>query len=509
MKGILNRAVGLGLVVTAAVVGSGWTAVRFRELGRAGSAVIRAELSVDKTKPKNLQALAEQLNRSGFDVAGLNYDTGTLEVVTSKQGLSFLKGKGLQPNVLSEYVSGAASRASAPDQRFFNPERLEKKLKAMNAQFPQITRLEAIGTTHQGRPVWGMLISANPGKPGAHDPKMFERPTILFDGMHHAREIMTPEVVVDAAESILEGFTPTNRNARNKNFKDAAWVLQNWNVWIVPMLNPDGNNIVWTSDSLWRKNAKAAGNSKVFGVDLNRNYGFNWNKCGGSSGSTGSDTYRGDRGLSEPESQAIIKLADSIYPSISLSYHSYSELILFPYGCRGEVTGENALIEKVAKEMAALLPKDSGSGTYKPGAPWQILYGVDGDSMSHIFGTHGALAYTFEVNTSFQPSYDLRAPTVLKHRKAWQHVMARGSKNLLSLKVVDAATKQPTQATIAIAQIQHKLNERPFRTNPSGYFFKILDPGTYKIDVVLADGRKASGEVKMNGQPQAIEVSVQ
>lgn len=74
---------------------------------------------------------------------------------------------------------------------------------------------------------------------------------------------------------------------------------------------------------------------------------------------------------------------------------------------------------------------------------------------------------------------------------------------------MDAATKQPTQATIAIAQIQHKLNERPFRTNPSGYFFKILDPGTYKIDVVLADGRKASGEVKMNGQPQAIEVSVQ
>ncbi|MBX9768310.1 MAG: hypothetical protein K2X47_13635, partial [Bdellovibrionales bacterium] len=160
MKRGMSRVVGLGLIVTAAIVGSGWTAVRFRELQRVGSSVMRLELSVDKTKPKMLQSLAEQLNRTGFDVAGLNYDQGTLEVVTSKQGLALLKSKGLQPNILNEYVSGEANRASAPDQRFFNPERLEKKLKALNAQFPQVTRLESIGTTHQGRPVWGMLISA-------------------------------------------------------------------------------------------------------------------------------------------------------------------------------------------------------------------------------------------------------------------------------------------------------------------------------------------------------------
>ena len=509
MKRIGNRTVGIGIVVVAAALGSGWTSIRFRDVQRTGQSVLRVEVSVDKSKPKALQMLADQMDRAGFDVAGLNYETGALEVVTSREGLKRIQNNGLRAQVLTEYTAGDRSEKNAPDKRFFNPESLEKKLRALHTQFPQITRLESIGTTHQGRPVLALLISATPGSTGANDPKMFERPTIMFDGMHHAREIMTPEIVADVADSVLQGFSPANRSARNRSFQTSRWILQNWNIWLVPMLNPDGNNIVWTSDAMWRKNAKSAGNNKVYGVDLNRNYAFNWNKCGGSSGSTGSDTYRGDRGLSEPETQAIIKLADSVYPAISLSYHSYSELILYPYGCRGELTGENALIDKVSKELADLLPRDSGSGNYTPGAPWKILYGVDGDSMSHIFGTHGALAYTFEVNTSFQPSYDLRQPTVLKHRKAWQHLMARGSNNMLALRVVDGKTKKPAQANLAIAQIQHKLNERPFRTNPAGIFFKILDPGSYKIDVVLADGRKASGEVQMNGQPKSVEVVVQ
>ena len=80
------------------------------------------------------------------------------------------------------------------------------------------------------------------------------------------------------------------------------------------MLNVDGNNIVWTTDNMWRKNARGQGNN-VYGVDLNRNYSYAWNSCNGSSGSTSSETYRGASAASEPETQALMKLGLMTVPT--------------------------------------------------------------------------------------------------------------------------------------------------------------------------------------------------
>lgn len=449
---------------------------------------VRYVMTVPVKSPYEMARYAGWLRQQGYDVAGYRWRKGEIEVITDQVGI-----EKLQQNRLKGFVAaskGFNKGQEKIDERYLNPAKVEQKLKALNAQFPQWTRLEQIGTSLQGRAIWALLVSTTPQ---ARNPRALEKPSLIFDGMHHARELMTSEVVMDVAESVLGTL------AR----KDRQWspILDRWNIWVVPMLNVDGNNIVWTQDSMWRKNARGQAN-KTFGVDINRNYPFNWNRCNGSSSSQGDQQYRGLAGGSEPETQAIMKLGQLVRPTASLSYHSYSELVLYPYGCRGVVTGENALISKVATEVANMLPSDDGKGSYTPGTPWQLLYSVDGDSMSYMFGEFGALALTFEVNQEFQPSYDLKAPTVAKHRKAWAYFLSRIDQNLFSLKVIDGRTNMPVMAQIGVSTIQQAQGEKPFRTNASGSYFKVLDPGTYTILVQLADGRKQQIQVQMNGQAQ-------
>jgi murein tripeptide amidase MpaA len=167
-----------------------------------------------------------------------------------------------------------------------------------------------IGKTNQGRPLQALLLSTTLD---VNSPAYFSKPTIIFDGLHHAREVMTPEIVLDVAEMLI-------KNQNRKFFND---ILKSWNVWIVPMVNPDGSNIVWTSNSMWRKNARA-GMASIYGVDVNRNYAYRWAECRGSSGNTGADDYRGTAAGSEPETMAMMGLADFTHPTASISYHSWS-----------------------------------------------------------------------------------------------------------------------------------------------------------------------------------------
>ena len=186
---------------------------------------------------------------------------------------------------------------------------------------------------------------------------------------------------------------------------------------------------------MWRKNTagRAAGSrrrvcSSGTGVDINRNYPYAWGACNGSSSSPRSQTYRGPSAASEP-GRAMIELVDRIRPVFDISYHAYSELVLYPYGCRNQHAPTRAVLETIGRQIASVLPKDDGPGTYKAGTPWEILYGVDGGDIDWMYNEFNVVPFVIELNSSrqgFHPRYDLwREPTVLKSRAAWQLLLDR------------------------------------------------------------------------------------
>lgn len=449
-------------------------------------------LKVNSRSPQEMTRYTQFLQINGFDIAGSSWRESFVEIITDEFGVARLSQLGLPGFQRSTPKNWKA----AVDSRYMSSEKVEQALKSLNQKFPQFTRLEKIGTSVRGKSIWALLISSTPQQRSS---QFHSKPSLLFDALHHAREVMTPEVVLDAGVAAL--------NTLSHGSQKATELISRWNIWIVPMLNVDGSDIVWSQDSYWRKNARAQG-ARVHGVDINRNYSFSWNKCNGSSNSLGAQDYRGPTPVSEPETQALINLAQIIRPVAYLSYHSFSEMVLYPYGCRGVFTGENELLSKVANEVAQILPSDSGRGKYTAGTPWQLLYSADGDSMSYMHGEFGAVAFTFEINQAFQPNFDIRNPTVEKHRKAWAYLLQRFDQNLLTIRVIDAQTRSAAKARIGFTNIPFLNGEKPFQTNQLGFFFKVLDPGEYTVFAQLENGRQTQVSLSMKGQPQTLELII-
>ncbi len=456
-----------------------------------GAGKSRYFLKTNVRSPQEMTRYSQFLQQNGFDVAGSDWKDGYIEVITTPAGVAKLAELGMPG--FQKFI--ADDLRETVDSRYLNPEKVEKSLRELNSKYPQFTRLEQIGTSVQGQPIWALLISSTPNY---RSQQHFSKPSILFDGLHHAREIMTPEVVLDVGVSTLATLSRGTQRAKD--------LFSRWNIWIVPMLNVDGSSIVWSKDNYWRKNARSEG-PRVFGVDINRNYSFTWNKCRGSSSSTGAQDYRGPTPNSEPETQALIALAQIVRPVAYLSYHSFSEMVLYPYGCRGVFTGENELISRIANEVAQKLPSDSGRGNYTAGTPWQLLYSTDGDSMSYMHGEFGAVSFTFEINKAFQPDYGIRNATVEKHRSAWVYFLQRIDRNLLTVRVIDGRTGKIANARVGFTNIPFINGEKPFRTNQQGYFFKVLDPGQYTIFAQTEDGRQFQKMFTMDGV-QTLEVVI-
>lgn len=484
MKVLLTFTLGAGSVGAASVG---------LMLNRNPQSLRRYLIQSEMPTPYSAREKIGWLTRNGFDVSGFSWRDSVIEIITTEAAAQQLQAKGAK--IFARNAPAGGPGIASIDSRYLNPLRVENDLKTLAAKYPNLTHLSQIGTSLQGRPIWALMISTTPN---LQDSKMYQKPSIIFDGTHHAREIMTPEIVLDIAHRLLE--------ANQMGSRGAATMISNWNIWVVPMLNVDGNNIVWTEDHMWRKNARSD-KSKTFGVDINRNYPYKWGACNGSSGSTWADNYRGSTLASEPETQALMKLGQFVQPTGSLSYHSFGELVLYPYGCEGFLSDENQLLSKIGGELASILPGDSGKGNYTPGTPWQILYAVDGDSMDYMHTEFGATALTIEVNLDFQPPYATREPTLVKHRKAWQYFVARMETHLLTIKIANPDGSPAQNAAIEISGMPHRYGEKPFHTNPAGFFFKVLDPGQYTIRVT-SGGQSRTVAITMTAQAQKLEVQM-
>ncbi len=225
----------------------------------------------------------------------------------------------------------------------------------------------SIGNSLELRPIYVMKISDNPLVDESE-------PEVYFYAAHHAREVITPEALIYFMRYLTNNYGTDPQ---------VTYLVNNRELFFSPCMNPDGyyyneeNNP--GGGGMWRKNRRNNGGG-TFGVDLNRNYGYQWGYDDeGSSPSGSSETYRGTGPFSEPETQVEKAFIESRNFVITLSLHSFSDLFLYPWGYDELYTPDNDLFASMADTVAAL-------AGYSVGPPWQLLYPVNGSSDDWGYG---------------------------------------------------------------------------------------------------------------------------
>ncbi len=278
----------------------------------------------------------------------------------------------------------------------------EALLGTLVSTYPAIAKKSIVGTSLQGRFITALKISDNV----AVDE---DEPEVLYMGDHHARELMSVEIPLLFAQYLCQNY---GVNPTVTNYVDTR------EIYVIPMVNPDGHfyvqqNHAGSPNSWWRKNRRDNLDG-FFGVDLNRNYSYQWGYDDiGSSPQTSSDVYRGPYEFSEPETQAIRNFVDSRHFTTWLSYHSYGELLLYSWGYIYGNTPDHPAMSALADSL--VLENGYLAGNPASGA----IYITNGDSDDWGYGEqvekNKIFAYTPEINSAaqggFGPAEALITPT--------------------------------------------------------------------------------------------------
>ena len=433
------------------------------------------------------QVRQTQLQKLGaYDVMGVDRRANVADLRLNGKELRELQEQGFDV----EFSVGLAAEAEVGAiQDYLSPEKLQAALKKIAAENPDLVSLQSFGKTSEGLDMWAVEITSRSGGSG--------KPSVIFNSMHHARELMTTEVGYDIVETLVAEY---KSNPEVKEWLDRVKVI------VVPQVNPDGNNLVHNGQRMWRKNSWKYKGSTV-GVDLNRNYPAFWNGCNGSSADRGSDAYRGPSAASEPETQAMMNLVKTKKPVANISYHSFSELIIFPFGCQKEKNPSRELFENIATKMNDGVIDDNGrSGTYEVGTAPEVIYAADGTDVDWQWKEAGVVSFAIEVNSrslGFQPDYTKwRKVTVERQRGAWKALISQVSDGIRSVEVPLSALSSPTplvspkdRMDLAQAQIQvfRKMNNQwvPFDADRPDFAFQRpvrWNNGKAFVDVFVGEG---------------------
>lgn len=351
---------------------------------------------------------------------------------------------------------GTAGVTSLTYNRYHTPQEGIDLYHSLATQYPHVAKIQSIGTSVEGRDIWALRVSDNPNLDEPGEQK------ILFCGLHHAREWVTHEMMLYLAERLVTGYDTDPRMQR---------VVDNSVVWLVLAVNPDGFEYTWTDDRYWRKNRRLVGEDigpeeiDVYGVDLNRNYDYNWGPgFNGSSGNIFSETYRGPSAASEPETLALQALLAAENPAISITYHTYSQAVLYPWGFTG-VLASNAYssLRSIGEKYTSLV-KSAHGFDYIQGPTNYTLYTTNGDFGDYAYAVHGTLAYTPEMRPATSDLGNFNLPE--------DQILANCEENLASAmwlmnNVADArAVDIPVAEQLAPGENYFSIAQTPVNQNP-------------------------------------------
>ncbi len=364
----------------------------------------------------------ERLPIKGLDVVGFSNKGEWTDIHIDLSETELLKEAGYRYKVLIEDVENYAYPNA---WAYHNTDEVYTLLENYATSYPSISRLDTLGYTYEGRPIVAMRITDNPdineGEPG-----------VLVMGLHHAREWPTLEISLFFIDTLLRGY---GYDALITNS------INNLDIWIIPLVNPDGYNYSRTVYSLWRKNRRYFPYWGTYGVDLNRNYGGSsdgspygeWcTVVGGTSNNPNNETYCGPEVFSENEIRAVKSLLDSVDFVVSISYHTYAGAVLYPWGYTANSAPDSAYLEYLATQMASQMVTENNNPYVAIQAP-DIGYTAAGDSDDWIYGWSlfvkgfPSVAFTVEACESFQPPASQLDQIVRENYKGFKVILQNAS----------------------------------------------------------------------------------
>lgn len=376
---------------------------------------------------------------------------------------------------------------------YYTYDQITQMLANYQAQYPDIAKRVQIGFSQQDHlPIYAMRISDNVNTDE-------EEPALLFVGQVHAEEVLGVQITMSNIQEIL-----ANRYQLPYN----QWINQ-LDMWFVPTLNPEGHNVVTSNlDTSYRKNKRDNNNNGIFdfstligndydGVDINRNFSFNWahGDTLGQSGAVGQelwDYYRGPAPMSESENIAIKNLCDQYKFVYSIVWHSSRTGNLSEKGYYSYNWKEVRPSPDVAFASAICSGVTSQITTQAGGASYQSLPNLSRRGAFHdwLYQQYGTFQILIECGTRFiQPDSLLMVDTVNRCNNGVRWMLNRAlpvssavsSSSMLTGNITDAVSNAPLEAEI-IVEGYHREWFRPRTSNPAtGRYFKALPTGQYTI----------------------------
>ncbi|KAJ3580049.1 hypothetical protein NPX13_g524 [Xylaria arbuscula] len=332
-----------------------------------------------------------------------NHDVGShIDVVVAPDQLPVFEELGLEYDVmhsdLGASISAESARSSLWGRQASNSSWFDsyhdyqdhiQYFQSLHELLPDNSEIISSGYSYENRSLFGIHLwgSGGPGKPA-----------VLYHGTVHAREWISTAVTEYLTYKLVTGYSAGDEDVRA--------VLDKYDFYIIPIVNPDGFVYTQTTQRLWRKNRQPGPNgSECYGRDINRNWEFAWDaNPQGASTNPCSQTYKGERLGDSPENQGLDKLVrqlrDGAGIKLYIDWHSYGQYILSPFGYKETLYAPELGKWTKAAQLVSDAIRDSSSDltVFTFGPSGATLYPTTGAAPDHVYSIGRAeFSYTIEL----------------------------------------------------------------------------------------------------------------
>nr|XP_060489140.1 carboxypeptidase A4 [Panthera onca] len=268
------------------------------------------------------------------------------------------------------------------------------EMDSIAGDFPDLASRVKIGHSFENRSMYVLKFGTAEGG---------RRPAVWLNAGIHSREWISVATAIWTARKIASdyGKDPTITS-----------ILEKMDIFLLPVANPDGYVYTQSQNRLWRKTRSIYPRSRCVGTDPNRN----WNASfagEGASDNPCSEIYHGPHANSEVEVKSVVDfIQEHGNFKCFIDLHSYSQLLMYPYGYTVKKAPDADELDKVARRAAKALASLSGT-TYQVGPTCTTVYPASGSSVDWAYDNGIKYAFTFELRDTGHYGFLLPANQII------------------------------------------------------------------------------------------------